>query len=807
MKVKELYLYGFGQHRDKHFKFAIYQAIIGANESGKSTIYEAILQILFGFPTRANSKRLEPKNGGSFGGWLQMEIENVNYRIERVAGKSSGNATVSVDGNVLGGEEVIATLLKGLTRNQVEAIFAFHLFDLQQLHQLSEEDLTELFFVSGTTGVNPYAGLKKEAEKEMQRLYRPGGRKPLLNQQLETLKKIEFSLEQAAKHEHTYITLSNQELQLQNQLDEIRQKIKINKECISKAEEQQLLIPYFDEYDMLSSRLTQTLPLISEEQEMLALSWEKERRELTSRIENMSEPSKQYVDEMTFKNEIAHLENFLQNETEWREARAKISELEEQLEAIVREQQPLLSALNIPSETVDQKVLNYDVSFQQEQRLHHLLSASNNITALPSYLFYVLALATTVFSIISEQIRYMAISIIFIAIGAWVQLKKTGPARDSDAIARFFQQYDIQVDSDYRAETIFDGLRELQKLEIAYRQKEERLHMIQQQVQDIHRLAKNLQVVESGQGESFREIRERLHTQYAELKTVQLNNEENRYHVQKIKQLKEELHDVTNQLDDLLKELNLKSMDEFYTRLEYSKQSRRDKERLAEVNLRIAGERREQFSKAVLQQERDELEKQLEEKIQLLIEVEQKQRNLISNQERHELLQAYEEQKEQFASLVTDWSAWRALHERIEDLYAHYQQEVFPATLSRASNLFKRFTSGAYTSLNYQEKSFLAVHSDGVHFKPEELSQATKEQAYLALRFALAEEMTKEKPFILLMDDPFVHFDADRFQQVVQWLMSEDNTLPFIYFSCHEEITEFEHSVSIVNLQAERSLL
>ncbi|MFC4353556.1 AAA family ATPase [Chryseomicrobium palamuruense] len=806
MKILELYVYGFGQHRDQHFLFDERQAIIGPNESGKSTLYEALLQILFGFPTRANSKRMEPKNGGSFGGWARIEKEGTLYQVERVTGKSAGHVTVSRDGHVLGGEDTLSTILNGLTRSQVEAIFAFHVFDLQQLHQLSEEDLTELFFVSGTTGKNPYADIKKEAEKELQRLYRPGGRKPLINQQLDKLKKLERSLDQAASQEQLYSQLQHEEESLHKVIHTGRVKVRRLKDLLSSAEEQQVLLPYFEEYDELIQRTTPSYSLISEEQETLALAWEKERRELSARLEKVAQSSIDFQDTNQLKYDIQQLEDFLQKETQWREARAKISELEEQLEAIVREQQPILSSLQLPEDAVEKHLPSFDLSYQQEERLQKLMTKERMPTFSGPLLFFLAALVVTVIAILSEQWWGLFPALLFVGLGFLNQSSKKEVSSADIAIQQFFKPYHIQVSSTYRAETIFDSLRQLQKLEVAYRQIEERLYQFQEIIDRIHHEAKDIHVEELGQGEAFREVRSQLNAKYAQLKALQLANEESAHQNKKKQDWKEELDLLTHQLTSIFDELNISSVEEFYDRLTYSKQMRKDQERLKEIRLRIEGKERRDLSKSKIQIELDEAETELEDSIHALMTVKQKIEQVISNQERSMLLQTFEEEKAYYASLVTEYAAWKTLSERIEQMYAHYQQEVFPATLQRASDLFKRFTANAYTFLHYQEGSFYAVHSQGHRFKPEELSQATKEQAYLALRFALAEEMAKEKPFVLLMDDPFVHFDAVRFQQVVQWLLSEDNTLPFIYFSCHEEIMEAQPSISIVNLQAERSL-
>ncbi len=54
-----------------------------------------------------------------------------------------------------------------------------------------------------------------------------------------------------------------------------------------------------------------------------------------------------------------------------------------------------------------------------------------------------------------------------------------------------------------------------------------------------------------------------------------------------------------------------------------------------------------------------------------------------------------------------------------------------------------------------------SCNKEGRHYPIIELSQATKEQAYIALRLSLASAKGKSAPFPLLLDDPFVHFDEE----------------------------------------------
>jgi len=86
------------------------------------------------------------------------------------------------------------------------------------------------------------------------------------------------------------------------------------------------------------------------------------------------------------------------------------------------------------------------------------------------------------------------------------------------------------------------------------------------------------------------------------------------------------------------------------------------------------------------------------------------------------------------------------------------------------------------------EGSFEAVKTTGHRFNIAELSQATKEQAYISLRIALAVSLQSKASFPIIIDDPFVHFDRARLQQVVQLMAELQKEHQLLYFTCHDKM-------------------
>lgn len=101
------------------------------------------------------------------------------------------------------------------------------------------------------------------------------------------------------------------------------------------------------------------------------------------------------------------------------------------------------------------------------------------------------------------------------------------------------------------------------------------------------------------------------------------------------------------------------------------------------------------------------------------------------------------------------------------------QEGKLPKTLELASDYFHDLTGGNYTKVYLHENRLQVKSNQVVLFFPEELSQATKEQLYLAIRFALIDVIHKDFPLPIIIDDGFVHFDATRMSQMMQLLKKE----------------------------------
>ena len=82
------------------------------------------------------------------------------------------------------------------------------------------------------------------------------------------------------------------------------------------------------------------------------------------------------------------------------------------------------------------------------------------------------------------------------------------------------------------------------------------------------------------------------------------------------------------------------------------------------------------------------------------------------------------------------------------------------------------------------------ITRENVTLSPDRLSQGARGALALAIRIALAEVYLQSSDAFVMLDDPFVHMDTNRLTQAIAILKSFSNKHPVIFFTCHENQAE-----------------
>lgn len=175
---------------------------------------------------------------------------------------------------------------------------------------------------------------------------------------------------------------------------------------------------------------------------------------------------------------------------------------------------------------------------------------------------------------------------------------------------------------------------------------------------------------------------------------------------------------------------------------------------------------------------------------------------LLSDETYRILQQQFEMERAQFIEQSKQWAAKKALASAIQQMMDELKEKRFPSVLKEAGRLFAKLTGERYETIVITEQGYFAVMTkEGIRYPIVELSQATKEQAYLSLRIALAMSVVKKAPFPIIMDDPFVHFDENRLSNMIE-VLEQLTGHQLIYFTCQEEMKNRFKQAMTINVSA-----
>ncbi|MEW5913716.1 MAG: AAA family ATPase [Thermodesulfobacteriota bacterium] len=136
----------------------------------------------------------------------------------------------------------------------------------------------------------------------------------------------------------------------------------------------------------------------------------------------------------------------------------------------------------------------------------------------------------------------------------------------------------------------------------------------------------------------------------------------------------------------------------------------------------------------------------------------------------------------------------------LEMAMEEFRLEAQPSLLQKAGQYLALATGGAYDWLGTdlfhaqpnKEPALSARRGPGEAERPAEiLSRGTRDQLYLCLRLALAQEMTAgHEPLPLILDDPLVNFDDERLAAALDLLCALAQERQVLLLTCHQHQAE-----------------
>lgn len=892
MKLIKLQIYGFGKHENIEIKLSEgINVFFGENEVGKTTIQQFILHILFGFPQRnAQLLRYEPKSSATYGGKVEIiDDQGQLVTIERVKGKASGEVTLYYPDGTRGGERELSSILHAYSRSDFEAIFSFSLLQLQGFEKMTEEELTKTLLSSGTTGIDTLAIVENQFIKDMGELFKPTGRKPLINQKIEELRELETAykhqLEEVGKYEPAIKRLN----EIETIVEELDQQEKEISQQLQRYMEWKQLKPLKETEMDLNLELDlvkeQTFPsdgirrfeLTKDKLNRNSIEMEQVKKELDSLTINTTSLTS---------SQIEGLQSFLNREAEWHQLRSKRIQIEEEQSKTLQSQMQQLALVGVNWEKSLQHIVHADVSIQQEDKLVTTLQTEKNLELeiqqekrllqmkeqdllhlqqrvieskkvnksssaqqTNKIMFGIIAAIVLIGVIIGVAQSNWIVPLTAIIISGivyagftfmmntWKQsddvriyadllnkelqslqqeishLKQkineleTNKTNISKQVNEFLTSYHISEQlSPSLLPELFKRLRLIQEQQIQLDQMETKLYEVGLRIQELYRQALEKVPFNLSEDMLFHQLRDFYLAEKQKL-------EDQQYKATRISELQKKYKELallqesfTEQIRLLYQEANVDLESDYYTANSlYEKKVELEKE-LRHIHMQLAGKHInlndfeitfEDKCKGELHQLQQQRHKYNDEKATLSYQT----KRLLEDEEQSEQLQLLEQKKAELHELVKKWAAQKVVVESIKQMMKQLKEERLPEVLENAQHYFQLLTNQSYVQLILSpEGNFEAVKTTGQRFKIAELSQATKEQAYISLRLALAVSLQRKAPFPIIMDDPFVHFDRVRLQQVVQLMAELQKEHQLLYFTCHDNMQYVWEDASVIQV-------
>ncbi|EPO9375676.1 AAA family ATPase [Listeria monocytogenes] len=904
MRITSIDIIGYGKWSDAHFNnIANFQVFYGENEAGKSTIMAFIHSVLFGFPTKQQSiPRMEPKNGGPYGGRLTLEDTPLGkVIIERLKGKATGDVRIYYGDGQTAGEEKLPEIIGEIDRNTYEAIFSFDIHGLQNIHQWKKKEFERYLLATGTTGSDALLKAAEALQKKLDSLYKPSGRNPLINQQLKKVKEAQQAFQNAKKQNAQYEQLINEKEQAivrQTELQKEKTTMRVELDTLATLAD---LWPLYQEWKALSNKASETTEATFPPDGVIRLEHLHLReKEWQNQLIQLEERQKNLINN----NNYEHSAFFAENEAEVTyliETYAAFGEREIQLKNLKQEikfqqvdtKQPLriwsseleqtmillkekeqshkeqqhdiqlkLKFTNDSEEKLQKKIDQIEAemwdnkTFQQaKEKMQDSPKTSKTKTMVSLGIFAVAFLLMIVFQAI-WSVALVFVSALIVGY-AFITTGKSSPTNNEQILA-FLEQKKIRQEwqqllnemdmvasqiAELRAaenklsENIYQHTMELRhffsdlginsepssnwhyELSI-YKKNSEKRQLAMELISKLEPLAEKQ--------EAYRARLENL-----KLPIDYTDTEEKitflrqgllyyRNHLTENAKLAEKLEQVTMQLDlvkqdlllvkkekaDLLERANVSNEEDFRMAAMRVKEEQKWRERLVLIEAQLEPEKREALNRYENQATIKEKELQLEESLrQIELEHEQLHASLAAQNHAIDkleeggtfavLMQEFYSEKSKLQQISAEWTETKLALQMLQNTMQQLQEGKLPKTLKLASEYFNHLTSGNYRKVYLQDNRLQVESKDRIPFFPEELSQATKEQLYLAIRFALIDVIHKDFPLPIIIDDGFVHFDSSRMGQMMQLLQKRKSENQVIFFTCHQETRKYFSSEDI----------
>jgi len=157
-----------------------------------------------------------------------------------------------------------------------------------------------------------------------------------------------------------------------------------------------------------------------------------------------------------------------------------------------------------------------------------------------------------------------------------------------------------------------------------------------------------------------------------------------------------------------------------------------------------------------------------------------------------ELNQQYTSNQAELKRKAKEYLAASIARDILDKTMKVYETEKQPKVIQLASEYFNIMSNGSYKKIikPIDTQDIEVIRHDDVRLKPQYLSRGTIEQLFLAMRFAIIDEFSKQANLPIVLDDILVNFDGIRLEKTLDVIEEMANRHQILIFTCHNHISE-----------------
>ncbi|MGG1685634.1 AAA family ATPase [Pseudalkalibacillus sp. NRS-1564] len=322
MRLLGLTIYGFGKFENYEIEDVSteLQLIFGENEAGKSTLISFVEYVLFGFPSRQENY-YEMNHLSRFGGSLFVEESGEAFRIERTRDRNSENLYIYFRDGTSGNSDDLKKLLKGMNRASFRQIYFCNLTTLNNDHHYDEEAWNQVLYEAGMSGGASLLEIEKNFDKWQGEIFKPGGRKPQLNQDVESYESLKKKTNEWEKKNENYNELIKKTKELEIKVQENAERLQFIQNEQRKLEREKHIIPLLNEKKRLEEEI-ENLPEFHpfpEEGLIRMDKWKEQAVLLSGELEGLKKRKERLENDIHHAQLLPNSSAFLQEVSYWNE--------------------------------------------------------------------------------------------------------------------------------------------------------------------------------------------------------------------------------------------------------------------------------------------------------------------------------------------------------------------------------------------------------------------------------------------------------------------------------------------------------